>query len=180
MSKKAWVFSVTVILMLCCIVGSSLAWLKVQTDPVLNTFTAGDINIELKETTTDYKMIPGNKISKDPNVTVKADSEPCWLFVKVEQSENFVNFMTFDIAEGWTELTAGSGIYYRDAAASNSDQEFGVLKDNQVTVLDTVTKEMLRDEKFTEPTLTFTAYAVQKDNFTDAAAAWTAATDMSK
>ena len=46
------------------------------------------------------------------------------------------------------------------------------MKNNQVKVLDTVTKEMLTGQGFTAPTLTFTAYAVQKDNIGTAAEAW--------
>ena len=50
---------------------------------------------------------------------------------------------------------------------------FAVLANNQVTVKNTVTKEMMDDlTSSTLPTLTFTAYAVQKAGFTTAAAAW--------
>lgn len=44
-------------------------------------------------------------------------------------------------------------------------------------VLDSVTKTMLEDAKTNAPTLTFTAYAVQKAGFENAVAdAWAAAT----
>ena len=39
-------------------------------------------------------------------------------------------------------------------------------------VFDSVTKTMLEGAKTNAPTLTFTAYAVQKAGFKDAAAAW--------
>lgn len=69
-----------------CAVGGTIAWLTATTEPVVNTFTYGKIKIELTETTgTEYKIIPGVNISKDPKVTVKADSEACWLFVKVAE-----------------------------------------------------------------------------------------------
>ena len=48
--------------------------------------------------------------------------------------------------------------------------EFPVLKDNKVTVLESVTKSMMEKIKngtVSAPTLTFTAYAVQKDNLTE-------------
>lgn len=91
--KKKVLSIVAVVLVLCCAIGGTLAWLTDKTDPVVNTFTVGDINIELKETTTNYKMVPGNTITKDPKVTVKANSEACWLFVKVEKSSNFDSFI---------------------------------------------------------------------------------------
>lgn len=171
--KKKVISIVAVVLVLCCAIGGTLAWLTDKTGPVVNTFTVGDINIELKETTTNYKMVPGNTITKDPKVTVKANSEACWLFVKVEKSSNFDNFMTYAMADGWTALPDVTGVYYREVAATTAATEFSVLKDNSVLVKDSVTKTMLNGlGETTFPTLTFTAYAVQKDNVATATDAW--------
>ena len=176
--KKKVLSIVAVVLVLCCAIGGTLAWLTDKTDPVVNTFTVGDINIELTETTTNYKMVPGNTISKDPKVTVKANSEACWLFVKVEKSANFDSFMSYVMADGWTQ---GDGkdipdnVFYREVPATTADTSFDVLKNNQVQVLGTVTKTQMENIKsgtIAAPTLTFTAYAVQKDNITSAATAW--------
>lgn len=171
--KKKVLSIVAVVLVLCCAIGGTLAWLTDRTNPVVNTFTVGDINIELTETTTNYKMVPGNTITKDPKVTVKANSEACWLFVKVEKSSNFDNFMTYEMADGWTALPGVAGVYYREVAATTTATELSVLKDNSVLVKDSVTKADLNAlTQSTFPTLTFTAYAVQKDNVADAATAW--------
>ena len=167
-------------LIVCATVAGTLAWLTDTTDPVVNTFTVGDINIELKETTGEtYKMVPGIELVKDPTVTVKAGSEACWLFVKVVKSGNFDDFMTFEMADGWIALSGYAGVYYRNVDATNADTGFDVLKDNKVMVLDTVTKTMLEDAKNADgtpnenaPTLTFTEYAVQKDGINDATTAW--------
>lgn len=172
MRRKVWFSVAAIALVLCCAIGGTLAWLTAKTAPVTNTFTAGDVDITLTETTSDYKMVPGNTIAKDPKVTVKANSEACWLFVKVEKSDNFGSFMTFEIADDWTELSTGSGVYYREVASQTIDQDFSVLKDSRVEVFDTVTKDMLTASDFTQPTLTFTAYAVQKDNVDSASDAW--------
>lgn len=171
--KKKVLSIVAVVLVLCCAIGGTLAWLTDKTASVKNTFTVGDINIELTETTTNYKMVPGNTISKDPKVTVKANSEACWLFVKVEKSANFDSFMTYDMADVWTELPSVTGVYYREVAATTAATDFSVLKGDSVSVKDTVTKADLNAlTQNTFPTLTFTAYAVQKDNVADAATAW--------
>lgn len=171
--KKKVLSIVAVVLVLCCAIGGTLAWLTDRTNPVVNTFTVGDINIELKETTTNYKMVPGNTITKDPKVTVKANSEACWLFVKVEKSSNFDSFMTYEMADGWTALAGVEGVFYCEVAATTTATEFSVLKDNSVLVKNTVTKADLNAlTQNTFPTLTFTAYAVQKDNVADAATAW--------
>ena len=92
--------------------------------------------------------------------------------MKVEKSDNFDDFMTFEKAAGWIALAGQDGVYYREVPATTADTNFSVLKDNTVTVLDAVTKTMLEGAKTNAPTLTFTAYAVQKAGFKDAAAAW--------
>lgn len=167
--KKKVLASVAAALVLCCVNCGTLAWLTDKTDSVVNTFTVGNVDIELKETTENYKMIPGCTIAKDPTVTVTKDSEDCWLFVKVEKSENFDTFMTYDMANGWTPLEGESGVFYHQVTNSAADQTFAVLKDNSVTVNDTVDKAMMDDLKSdTFPTLTFTVYAVQQHKSSEA------------
>lgn len=172
MKKKTLALVLALTLLVAGVVGSTLAWLTDQTAEVKNTFTVGDINIGLTETTADYKMVPGNTIAKDPTVTVKANSEACWLFVKVTESTDLTDFITYAIAEGWTALPGVDGVYYREVPASAADQPFSVLKGDAVTVNSDVTKEMLTAKDFANPTLTFKAYAVQKDNVASASDAW--------
>ena len=188
MKKKATIAVTALLLVLCFAIGGTLAWLKAETKPVVNTFTYGDINIDLSESENlNLKMIPGNDITKDPKVTVEANSEACWLFVKVEKSDNYADYLAnYTIADGWNELDGVAGVYYRevDAATAKDGTSYQVLKGDKVTVLDKVTKSMMEDIKNdtkTQPTLTFTAYAVQLDGFNNpensveenAALAWT-------
>ena len=172
MKKKTLALVLALTLLVAGVVGGTLAWLTATTGEVQNTFTVGDININLAETTTDYKMVPGNNIAKDPKVTVKANSEACWLFVKVTESANLGDYITYNIADGWTALPSVDGVYYREVPASAADQPFSVLKGDAVTVNSDVTKEMLTAKDFANPTLTFKAYAVQKDNVASASDAW--------
>ncbi len=172
-SSKAFAAVLALVLVLGCALGGTVAWLVAKSDPVVNTFSYGDININLEETTgSSYKIIPGVDIAKDPKVTVEADSEACWLFVKVDEVGTFVaDKVTYSVADGWTALTGQPGVYYREVGAVTADTDFYVLKDNVVKVSDTLTKEDIKDIP-TGPTLTFTAYAVQKDGIADAATAW--------
>lgn len=169
---KSFAVAVAVGLIMCSIIGGTVAWLITKTDSVTNTFTYGDINITLGETTgTEYEMVPGKSITKDPKVTVLADSEDCWLFVKLEKSGNpaaFDDFMEYQMEAGWTMLDGVDGVYYREVAKSESEQSFEVIKDNTITVKGEVTKEMLNNLGTTYPTLTVTAYAVQRDDDIDA------------
>ena len=168
MKKKSLALVLALAMIVVCVVGGTLAWLTDKTAPVTNTFTYGDIDITLAETTgTSYKMIPGYTIDKNPKVTVLADSEKCYLFVKVAESDNFDTFMTYEMAAGWTQgdgINIPSNVYYRVVETSTADQPFYVLAGNQVTVKDTVTKadmDGLKANVATQPTLTFTAYACQ-------------------
>lgn len=148
------------------VVGGTLAWLTDTADPVTNTFTTSNIDIDLTETTggdqKEYKMVPGYTIEKDPTVTVEAGNEACYLFVKVEESENFDTYLSYEMAEGWTALDDVDNVYYREVAASEDNAHFSVLKEDEVQVKDTVTQDQmasLSDDNY--PTLTFTAYASQ-------------------
>ena len=84
--------------------------------------------------------------------------------------------MTYTMADGWTALngvSGVSGVYYREVAATSVNTDFPVIKDNRVSVRSEVTKAQLDAlNEGTQPTLTFTAYACQKDNITSAADAW--------
>ena len=186
--KKLAVMLASLALVLCTVIGGTLAWLVTETDPVVNTFTYGDINITLKETDTNkdgdndpntntYPMVPGHTITKDPKVTFKANSEDAWLFVKLQKTANFDDFMTYAMADGWTKLDNVDGVYYREVSKAAQDAEFTVIKDDTVSVKGEVTKEMFNalDANGTSnyPKLTVTAYAVQRDNnIATAADAW--------
>ena len=177
MKKKSLALLLAIALVVVGVVAGTVAWLTDKTPSVTNTFTTSDINIELKETKNNFQMIPGWNIEKDPKVTVKAGSEACYLFVKLEKSADFDTFMTYEMAEGWTALPGNDGVFYREVAAATADTTYEVLRDNQVTVKDEVTKAQMNAlTADTYPTLTVTAYASQlyKNNtekFT-AAEAW--------
>ena len=164
LSRKALVVLSLMMVLVLGAVGGTVAWMTATTGPVQNTFTTSDIAITLTETKNDFKMVPGYTIEKDPKVTVKAGSEACWLFVKVEKSSNLGSFISYSIADGWTALSGMDGVYYREVSAPTSDAVFSVLANDKVTVNETVTKTMmdgLKADDAIQPTLTFTAYATQ-------------------
>lgn len=177
-STKTLVALLSLVLLLGCSLGGTLAWLADSTGPVTNTFTVGDIDITLVETTEDYKIVPGVNIAKDPKVSVEANSEACWLFVKVEEAHwpeatesDGTRKVSYAIADGWEELEGVTGVYYRQVGASGNAQEFNVLADNTVTVSENLTKAEVNSIT-TNPQLTFTAYAVQMEGVDTPEAAW--------
>lgn len=173
MKKKTIALLLALTLVLGVTTGGTLAWLLDTTEEVENVFTTSDVDIELNETTTDYQMIPGYTIAKDPKVTVNAVSEKCYVFVKVEKSattynvtgmaeaQTFDNYLTYEIDSEWTALPNVPGVYYKVFKNTETDQTQAVLAGNQVQVKDTVTKEMMNAIGENKPTLTFTAYACQ-------------------
>lgn len=183
-SKKALVLFMAITMTLASVAGGTLAWIQAGSNPVTNTFTVGDISISLTETdtgldndedvnTNQYRMGVGAVIDKDPCVTVDAWSMDCWLFVAVDQSANFADFMDYAIADGWTPVGEDGRLFVREVDQSEEAQSFFVLKDNQVSVLETVTLSdlaALTEANF--PTLSFTAFAVQREGVDTAEAAW--------
>lgn len=182
MKKKTVALLLSLVLVFGVIAGGTLAWLTQKTDSVVNTFTYGDINITLDETTgTNYTIIPGKDLAKDPKITVKAGSEDCWLFFKYEKTGTFVeDDIIFNLKlDGWTEgdgTNIPKDVYYREVPSATTDTVFYLLQGNTtypngvIQVKDTLTKEDIKD--LGNPTLTFTAYACQKDGINDAPTAW--------
>ena len=182
MKKKTLALFLALTLVLVGVIGGTVAWLTDTTDSVVNTFTDSDINITLTETTgNNYKMVPGYTISKDPKVTVVTGSEKCYLFVKLEKSANFDTFLTYEMADGWTALDGVDNVYYRTVDTADMGTAYSVLKNDQVTVKGTVTKEMMNGlTTGAYPTLTVTAYASQfNKNATESFAANEAWTNIS-
>ncbi len=183
--KKLITTVVALALVLVCAVGATLAYITTKTEKVTNTFTVGDVSIDLDEPTADeddFKLVPGNVITKDPTVTVEKGSEASYLFVKVETTNDFDTYVDYSIADGWTALgDAYPGVYYMvtDAIPSTgTDASYSVLTDNKVTVKADLTKDQLDAIGNNLPTLSFTAYAVQKDNIADAVTAWAQVKDL--
>lgn len=109
-------------------VGGTLAYLTNSTKAITNTFTVGNVKASLTETgasqvgdglANSYKMVPGNTIAKNPTAGIVANSEACWLFVKIEEkgkveytpagattakTAGFNEFLTYAVANSWTKL----------------------------------------------------------------------------
>lgn len=179
--KKAIALVLVLVLAMSIGVVGTLAYLQ-DSESVTNTFTIGKVDITLAETKgtevsggRSFQMIPGQDIEKDPKVTVLKDSEACWLFVKVEET-NVTDYLTYSVDSTiWTELTGYTGVYYKEITnkvTAENGESYNVLTNNKVTVKDTVTNAMMDTAAQTAPTLKFTAYAIQKAGFENATKAW--------
>ena len=195
---KAMLLVLCAVLLVAGSVMGTLAYLKAQTATISNVMTIGKVEITLSESAVNiygekttgeivatasgvtggentYKLVPGHTYTKDPIVTVKANSEACYLFVKVENGiaaiEDSANTIASQIeANGWTQLEGN--IYYREinvatAIAGHSYPVFGTFKVSSAATADTL-------KTYADATINITAYAVQADGFGSAEAAWAA------
>ena len=191
MSNKKFIAILSVFVMLAltmvvgCAVDGTIAWLVSESESSVSTFTLGDINIKLtgESESQPLKIIPGVEIRRSLKVTVEPNSEACWLFVKVEGT-NWPHFpdangtakVSYSVAGGtndWKALDNYPGVYYREVSAG--DAQTGAMYDVNcnVTVSQMLTKaEVNSIAAETQPKLSFTAYAVQRDGIDDAVRAW--------
>ena len=218
--KKVLALALALVLIVGATVAGTVAWLMDTTGNVTNTFTVGNIDIDLKEhdlkadgtldntkevTEEDtYKIIPGTSQPKDPFVRVEANSDACWVFIKVEEKNSAATYITYSIDNSvWTPLVddnndgiADNGVYYKDMPAVTVDTKLNILSGATVSYSENLTKTQINNlytivkdadgnvtsmtmlAKEELPKLQFTAYAIQKTNGNGttftASEAWTA------
>lgn len=197
-SMKTVTLLLAVVLLIGCVAGGTMAWLITTTDPVTNTFVAGQIgNLVLEETDTDsstegkqhnYTVIPGKAITKDPKISYTKATEndvgSVYIFVEVtggswtlgqDNKTYTADELSWEIAESWTHLS--DNVFYMIAEETVSNQE--IIKNNTITVGTSIEKGEDMDAAVTAANgLTFTAYAIQAEGFTGtnaASDAWAAA-----
>ena len=145
-----------------------------------------------------YHLLPGHEYTKDPIIHVDADSEDCYVFVtvsneiaaieaaateKMANDSNYVPIVTQITNNGWTQLSAGSDVYYKVYNKTDTDKDLEVFANfmisGDVTVDQLATYAPTTTEGDTGATTTYkyksiivNAYAVQKDGFATAQDAW--------
>lgn len=171
LNKKSLALVLALVLMVGGVMGGTLAWLIDKTDKVENKFTTSDVDVTLNETKTDFKMVPGWTIDKDPVVTLSGDSEDCYLFIKVEKSGgnvtvgtktySFGDFIAYAIDSGWTQLMNGNdkvdGVYYKkitEASQKGESVKHHILGAGSYTDSDNVKYEWSQDQVLTKPEVT--------------------------
>lgn len=195
-TRKALMLVLSAIALVAISVGATVAYLT-STDTVTNTFTVGNVKITLDEADVDengnleykedgttpkervkantYKLMPGHTYTKDPTVHVATGSEDCWLFVKVENGisaiEGTTKIATQMAAKGWTLVNGQTNVYaYNTTVSAGANvvvfESFTISGDADVTS---------KTANYANAEIEITAYAVQKDGFDTAVAAWTAA-----
>ena len=181
---KALLMSLCAVLLVAASVLGTMAYLTDSKD-VKNTFTVGNVAITMDETDVDdstpnkerdqansYKLLPGHTYTKDPIIHVDANSEDCYLFVKVDnqiaaiEADGNTTVAAQMAAKGWKAVEGKDGIYVyvgTTAAPVAVKANDNVTVFEQLVIAGTVNGDTLKDYK--NKTITVTAYAVQKDGF---------------
>ena len=216
MKKKKALAAIVAVALICCIAaGASLAYLQDKTTVAENTFTLGKVDIKLDETKLDdkgeptderteegndnYHLLPGQTVTKDPVVTVLANSEECYVrvFVTLDHADVIYQIykdhnMTLDSALGffggydntvWTPVSMSSADIQNDKITVEFRYK-ETVKTSTVdqplpAVIQTVTLPSFVNNTDTEKLpngfkVDVYAEAIQAAGFDDADAAWAA------
>lgn len=199
--NKALVLTLCAVLLVVATVMGTMAYLT-STDSVTNTFTVGKVALTLDEAkvnpdgtkvanadrvrANEYKLIPGHSYTKDPTVHVTAGSENSYIFVKVENGianyeaatetaeGGYKNIAAQIAANSWTALTGVDNVYYKEYTSKTTQENLVVFENFKIA--DTAgSTDAWNNVNPQNTKVTVTAYAVQKDGFANANAAWEAA-----
>lgn len=126
MKKKKTIIA-AIVLLLVFIVGGAIAYFT-DTDNATNTFTIGNVDIELEEEnwdTTDndnnnvpdasQDLMPGETVAKDPKINNISTTNPAFVYAKVEvpcttatSPATPQEFFSYTVNSGWTELSSAA------------------------------------------------------------------------
>lgn len=192
--NKALLLALCAVSLVTASVFGTMAYLT-DDDKVTNTFTVGSVAITMDEKDVDhssqnangrdqankYKLLPGHEYTKDPTIHVDANSEDCFLFVKVENGIKDIESKEADksVADqmaknGWVTVTGHDGVYVYVGTPGANDPAI-VTKGKDVKVFDNITIDGSVNgdtlKNYDGKNITVTAYAVQKDGFENMTAA---------
>lgn len=196
--SKALLLILCAMLLLIASALGTVAYLTVQ-DTVTNTFSVGKVDATLIEGSAgkrsmrarstgapvdenDHILMPGHTYTKDHTIHVDAVSEDSYIFVKVEngiasyeaassaEEGGYRTIADQITANGWTALESAADVYYREYTKSSAGSDFAVFDTFKIA-------DNANDAESwgsCEAQVAVTAYAVQKDGFDTASAAWMA------
>ena len=191
-NQKLVIAIVALSIALVCVIGGTLAFLIDSTETVTNTFTYGEIDIELWENTVDDegnltetkdydgivygKIVAGDVVKKNPTVTVKEGSEECYVYVKVTDTlavDSVVTDMSIGEYNDWQVVkNDGNVTLYRykttvKAPAENNDStadDINIAVFTKVTFPGELTNDQIKSLKADGNKIEIQAYAHQSDN----------------
>ncbi len=201
-TKAALTVLCALLLVVASVLGT-LAYLTSETEEVTNTFTAGNVTITLDEANTNeygellkgedgddlarvtentLKLVPNHTYVKDPTIHVDAGSEDCYVYAEVVNQITGLEATGKTVADqmaekGWKQIDTTDFYYFAGALGEKAADNNGTVVSGgeDVVVFDNLVIATNADVSTgANKTITIKGYAVQKDNFDTAKAAWTA------
>lgn len=196
MKKRTIALLMAAVMLFGVVTGGTIAWLSAEAETVTNTFTVGEIALELNESElikneddegektytlneenrvqgNSYQLIPGTTYPKDPVVTITDSNVDCYLFVKFTENDaaTYLEYTSALTSEaGWTKLDGEDDVWYRVVEADAETKTWDLLSPETVKVKESIVLKANDDKDIQMPTtsqlLVWNAYAVQKDNLT--------------
>ena len=188
MKKRILALCLVVGLLAVSVIGGTLAYFT-DSDKVENTFTVGKVDIILDEADTDemgivkqneegealarvkaneYKLIPGHTYVKDPTVTVAAKSEPCYVYVEIENGlVDVLEALPIDTVN-WESVTndAGMAVYrYKAVVTASTDKVVLPAVFADFTVLEEANEEALNE--CSAEKIVVNAFAIQSNDLSN-------------
>ena len=197
-TKKALLLTVCALVLVVATVMGTMAYLT-SADKVENTFTVGNLFIQLDEAKTnelgepvegaarvksnDYKLMPGQAYVKDPTVRVMNGSEACYVYVTVDnQLVGLIGDLEDQIvtANEWIKFTDKNDatVYYKAVDAVPAIKKPGDPIALELPVFSgfTVDSEVTGPQisEYEAAQIIVNAYAIQQLNVGNAVDAWNA------
>lgn len=169
-NKKLVIAVIALSLALVCTIGGTLAFLVAKSNTVTNTFTYGQIALELSENNKTDKdgleftnVVPGDELDKDPVITVVKGSEACHVYVLIDNQLGDAATYNIDGAV-WTKVgEAGTKVLYRYKEIVDAADEAEDLKVfTKLTFDDALDKDAI--DKLAGKEVVISAYAHQSEN----------------
>lgn len=154
-------------------VGGTLAYLTSTTEEIQNVFSVGNITANLAETVKNdgFKIVPGNTEKKDPTITIKKESEKCYVYAYIDNQllltggivASSVNISDTDwiLIAGTTNNGKALYRYKEIVDAATENKALPVF--TQVTYLGNVINDQNIDQ-LKNKTITVQGYAYQSEN----------------
>lgn len=191
MNKKKTIIA-AVVLILVYMIGGAIAYFT-DTDSVTNTFTIGNVDIEVLEpnwdSTNAENLMPGDTVTKDPKIHNKSTTNPAYVFMKVEspctKDTTPIELLPYTAnTTKWYLMTNGTCTNGKVTRiyAYGSNLAMTALQADKTT--ETLFEQVSLESTFTGSTnmpnntdIVVTGYAIQSEGITDTApnAVWTAA-----
>jgi len=189
-AKKVLVLLLCAVILIGASIAGTVAYLTDSDNVVTNTFTVGKVEITMVETKVDlygvaltgddagtndgnkYKLIPGHTYTKDPTITVGANSEDCYILVKI--ANGLGTDAELNMSDSWAKVseTGNESVWVYGTA----DDPTSVSANGTVTPFDNFTFGTEADPtEYEEAEIIVTGYAIQADGLDAKTAAelWT-------